>query len=509
MTRLADARAPRLVAVGLVGLFGLALGLAGCGGDGAPKPQGGVPRPVLQGIAPTRLALGDTLTIMGENFGAEAAGERTRVVIEGSYSTPSGRIPVRVELASVQAVNPGTLSWVVGPNMPFGQLQDIGVLEGTMQAANVGADGQSSPVSERIPIKLEVAPSIVIRRLQPLNAGCGQPVTDTTAMTPLALEVEAIGLGAGTTQGGVIFSYTMFKENFRFDGFFGTDFQTDPALLFPQRGAVTILDYVPSGTVSAIGTGTPRELTVIQQGLGETGIGSGNRLFDQLLVYAGQAGQSVGLDRKFRLSQIRTAPLPNEQAQSYQATILVTAVDRSGRVARRSIPVRVWAPVSIEEDGSARPVRFYLPTLIRSCIRGTSPPATMKYSEDSSETRARSLEVVGSLGSSLDPKLLAKLDASFRVEVDEQASSTTLTGTSLDVAVLPGEFGAVYRQLVQLERVATVRQRDACGVEQELGRAILTDWQWNPELAKARSNSCPPVPPSGLKEYLAPGTPGR
>lgn len=502
------ARPLRLLSLGLAALAGLG-GLGGCGGEGVEKPEAGLPRPVLQGISPTRLALGDTLTIMGENFGADTAGQRTRVVVEGTFSSPSGRSPVRVELASVQSLNTGTLNWVVGPNMPFGQVQDIGVLEGTMQAANVGADGQPGPLSDRIPIKLEVAPSIVIRRLQPLNAGCGKPVTDTTAATPLVLEVEAIGLGAGATQGGIIFSYTMFKESFHFDGFFGTDFQTDPRQLFPQRGPVTVIDYLPSGTVSAIGTGSPREQTVIQQGVGETGIGTGSRLFDQLLVYAGQGGQALGIDRKFRLSQIRTAALPNEQAQSYQATILVTAVDRAGRVARRSIPLRVWASVSINEDGSARPVRFYQPTLIRSCIRGTSPPATMKYSEDSSETRARSLEVVGSLGSTLDPKIMAKLDASFRVEVDEQASSTTLTGTSLDVAVLPGEFGAVYRQLVQLERVAVVRQRDACGVEQELGRAILTDWQWNPELAKANSSSCPPVPPSGLKEYVAPGTPGR
>lgn len=486
----------------LVAIVGGLVG-QGCGGDGGGTGPGGytggIPTPAIQAISPSQLSAGERIQILGNNF-CQAGECRTRVTFEGAYQAASGTNPVQLEVRDIEVVNQGTLAWTFAPNIPFSTRGEPGVYSGNVRVYNEAMDGQGGVPSEPLAVQLSVGPSIIIRQMGPLSGACAAGgVTDSVEGTSFLFEVEAVGLQPGTPGAPVMFGYTFLKENFQFEGRFGDRYATDPQGIIPQSGAVSMILQVQNGLTSVLGGNQLQNVSVIRQSVatGGSGSNSGSALFDWMLSIV----PALNPGDAFALNAIKTAPISNPEADHYNAAIAVVAVDRNGTMARRSIPLTVWTPIETAYDGNTNAVQAFEPLPVSGCIPGTAPPATLTYNEQAAEERSRNLNTQLIAKPAAGVSLLglnAQIEGELGIRLDESVSSSQLSGQSLSVQVLPGEFGVVYRQTIQIERRVAVREHGACGETTDLGHAIITDWRWSPEVAKKKQPSCPPYPASKL-----------
>jgi hypothetical protein len=459
----------------------IALALVGaCGGNEGgttptPPPQKReLPQPVLQMIAPTAVSAGDVVTVFGKGF-ADAEVGQTRLVFTGVFQSTAGNIEqVNLEVTPVFK-NQGMLEWTFGPNIPFSKNDETGTFRGVVQAMNIGFDGarkDATPLSTQV----QVRPSILIKQFRPISAGCAPGLTDTTEDTKMLIEVEAVGLKAGNGVAPLRFVYTFMKQHFQFEGYFGGKLGLDPEGLFPQTGPVSIIDDVEGGNVSRLGSGVP-STTYVHQGT------------------PGPSGLPTGIDNLFQLSHLRTAPLPNPQGNNYQAAISIMAIDSTGQTIKRTIPLTVWAPIEVDYEGGVTEVESFDPVPVTGCLPGGDIGRDVTYSEMTAETRSRSFKVKSEVGGAVDIKV-ARLNASFGVEVEGQVTSASSKDLKISGFILPNQFAVFYRQTIQIERSAKLRAHGACGNTTSLGDVVVTDWIWAPDLAKG--SSCPPLPPSNL-----------
>ncbi|PID38386.1 MAG: hypothetical protein CSA65_03380 [Proteobacteria bacterium] len=464
-----------------ISLFvGIALALAGgCGGDeGGTRPNPRVkrelPQPVLQMIAPTAVSAGDVVTVFGSGFADDQIGQ-TRLVFTGVFQSTAGNIEqVNLEVTPTYK-NQGMLEWRFGPNIPFSAKNETGTFRGIVQARNIGFDGsqkQATPLSTQV----QVRPSILIKQFRPISAGCSPDLKDTTDDTKMLIEVEAVGLKAGNGVAPLRFVYTFMKQHFQFEGFFSGQMGLDPEGLFPQSGPVSIIRDVTDGNTSLLGSGVP-STTYVHQGT------------------PGSSGLSTSVDNMFQLTHLRTAPLANPQANNYEASISIMAIDSTGQSITRTIPLTVWAPVEVDYDGGVTEVESFDPVPVTGCISGGDVGRDVTYSEMTAESRSRSFKVKSEVGGGFNVGV-AQLNASFGVEVDGAVTSASSKDLKISGFILPNQFAVFYRQTIQIERVAKLRGHGPCGNTRALGEVVVTDWIWAPDLAKAKS--CPPLPPSNL-----------
>jgi hypothetical protein len=199
-------------------------GATGC--DQAPSARG----PVVSGLSHDAITLGESLYVVGRGFLPPDQGTST-ALFRGTYrwTDDDGRvvneevIPFRLALlydgavegqgkvgvASVSAGNQ-LLRWNrFGPfAVPFGgRGNHPGVFEGEVRVENVRVDGQTS-LGGATAVRLEVKPSIVLSRLEPVTAfdddnsfittPCGAPALRILPGLAYVMEAEAIGLQADT-----------------------------------------------------------------------------------------------------------------------------------------------------------------------------------------------------------------------------------------------------------------------------------------------------------------------
>jgi hypothetical protein len=438
-----------------------------------PKPRA-LLQPTLRMVAPTAVAAGDVMTIFGKGFADSQIGQ-TRLTFTGVFQSTAGNIEqVHLEVTP-RYVNQGMLEWTFGPNIPFSQNNETGTFRGVVRAMNLGFDGSrkdATPLSTQVVVR----PSILIKQLRPITAGCQPGLTDTTADTKMLIEVETVGLKAGNGVAPLRFVYTFMKQHFQFEGYFGGQMGLDPEGLFPQTGPVSLIDDVTDGTTSRLGSGVP-STTYVHQGT------------------PGPSHLPTGIDNQFQLSHLRTAPLANLQANNFAASISIMAIDSTGQAIKRTVPLTVWAPVEVDYDGKVREVQSFDPVPVSSCIPGGDIGRDVTYVESSSETRMRNFKIKSEVGASINLAVV-QLNASFGVEVQGQVSSKESQALVLSGFVLPNQFAALYRQTIQIERTAKLRGHGPCGNTTSLGEVVVTDWIWSPDLAKAAT--CPPLPPSNL-----------
>ncbi|MCK5800135.1 MAG: hypothetical protein KAI47_23255 [Deltaproteobacteria bacterium] len=461
-------------------LAAVALVLAGgCGGveSGLPKPppqKRVLPQPVLQMVAPTAVSAGDVVTIVGRGFADAQVGE-TRLTFSGVFQSTAGNIEqVEIEVQPTFK-NQGELEWTFGPNIPFSSRNETGTFRGIVKATNVGLDGvqkDATPLS----IQMQVRPSILLKQFRPVSAGCQAGITDTIADTKMLIEVEAVGLKAGNSTAPLRFVYTFMKEHFQFEGYFGGQLGLDPEGLFPQTGPVSIISDVADGNISRLGTGVP-STTYVSQGI------------------PGSGGLPTGLDNLFKLAHLRTAPLANAQANNAKASISIMAIDSTGQMIKRTVPLTIWTPVEVDYQGGFKEVRSFDPVPVSGCISGGDVGYDVVYSESVAETRSRSFTVRSEVSGGFDIKVV-RLNASFGVEVNAAVTSSKSTDLKISGYILPHQFGAFYRQTLQIERIAKLRVHGPCGATSNVGTVVVTDWVWSPDLAKGKT--CPPLPKSNL-----------
>lgn len=460
--------------------------LAGCGGDGADSipptvPVRELPQPALRMIAPTAIRVGEEITIFGKGF-ADAGVGQTRLTFEGVFQASSGKTnQVQLDVTPTYD-NQGLLTWSFGPNIPFTAEEDTGIFRGMLKAQNIGFGGEVKQAPQAIGVEIQVLPSILIRQMRPLNAGCPVGITATTDETPFLFEVKAIGLKSGSQNAPLRFVYTFLKENFQFSGYLSNQAGMDPEALFPQQGPVSVVDDVYNGTISTLGSGAPKNVYVFKGG-----------------VTGSIASLVPGADKLFGLTQLTTAAVPTVQgnyaADKYQASMNIVAMDSAGQETRRTIRLDVYSSVEVKPTGQAVPTRSYDPVPVTGCIPGGTIGRDVTYSEMTSETRSRSFTVHSLVSGGIDIKVL-RLNAEFGFEVNAQVSSSKSKDLQITGKILPGTFGAFWRQTIQLERRAPLVGHGSCGSTQDLGEVIVTDWVWSPDLAT--NLKCPPLPPSNL-----------
>lgn len=481
--RVASARLLGQICLG----FALCLPLVGGCGTEDPFAEGPeqspeikeILQPQLRMVGPSGLSAGDTLTIFGERFVEPALGY-TRVVFDGVYQATSGwSRPVHLEV-DAEYVNQGVVEWTFGPNIPFAGTaqQETGDFRGTVNVINIGHDGMIKPSPQALPTDIQVLPSIIIREMRPVSHACGAGISATTEGTKFLFKMQTTGLKAGTEIAPLRFVYTFLRSNFRFTGYFRDQLSMNPEALFPEQGPLSVIDDVTDGDLSNLGTGI-RNVYVEKQDLTRSGL----------------SNVALGTDRAFGLSGIETAPIPQETADYYDAQVTVLAIDSEGMRAKRTIPLRVWSPVEIKYDGHSEVVRSFDPVPVSGCVPGGPIGTDVAYRQDKSETRQRALTFNASAG--LDVNVwVVKASVQFGMGVNESVTSGVLESMNITVKLLPREFGAFYRQTLQLERRGKLVGHDPCGHTQSLGEAIVTDWVWSPDMGKGKT--CPPLPASNL-----------
>jgi hypothetical protein len=434
-----------------------------------------LPQPALRSVAPSAISVGSDLSIMGEGFPSADKGE-VHLLFQGVYQTTSGKTnQVDLRVTGTQ-VNQGVVTWNFGPNIPFTTEEETGTFRGIVRVMNMGKDGTAKQAQQALSVELQVLPSIIIRQMRPLAAGCGVGITDTSENQEFFFELKAIGLRDGTTVAPTRFAYTFMKENFQFSGYLSDNLGMDPEALFPKTGPVSVIDYVSNGSVSTLGAGSPHKVEVV------AGVNP------QLGTTLSQATDSL-----FELVSLKTAPVT--YGENYEARMTVVATDSTGQTAERVIPLKVWVPVEVKRLGVPRIVRSYDPEPVTGCLPGGDIGRDVSYTEAKEETRTRSFTVSGNVGGGFDIQV-ARLNASFGFEVNSEVSSKQYQDLKITGFLIPGEYGAFYRQTLQLEHKASLVSHGPCGHTQAMGDVVVTDWIWSPDLGKGKT--CPPLPASNL-----------
>lgn len=464
----------------------LATLVLGCGEEPAQEPpdptkvKRPLPQPMLRMVAPTAVRVGELVSIFGQGFADKEVGQ-TRLTFEGIFQTTSGRVnQVNLEVVP-DYENQGVVNWTFGPNIPFTSEEETGTFRGIVKAKNVGYDGEEKHAPQALGAEIQVLPSILIRQMRPLGAGCPVGITASTAETKFYFEFKAIGLKSGSDLAPLRFVYTFLKEHFQFKGYLSDQLGMDPESLFPEEGPVSIVDDVHNGDISKLGSGVPKNVYVFKGNISGTG------------------NMALGSDKLFGLTDLMTAPVPdvvgNYSADYFDAMMNVVAVDSAGQEAKRSVPLRIWSPIEVRYDGNSVPVRSYDPVPVSGCIPGGKIGRDVTYTEMTAETRTRSFKFIAKVGGGFDIKVF-RLNAEFGIEVNSEVTSAKSKDLKITGKILPGEFAAFYRQTIQLERTGNLVGHGPCGSTQDLGEVVVTDWIWSPDLAKNRK--CPPLPPSNL-----------
>ncbi len=467
--------------------LGIALLLVACGGEennpggnnGLP-PGYTVPDPEVRQLAPTNISLGEKMTIMGGGFIDPKYGQ-TRISFEGNYVTSSGKVHrVKMEV-SPKHVNQGVLTWKFGPNVPFANVDDIGRFLGTVKVRNIGLNNDIKVGNKAMSANITIKPSIIIKQMRPRTAGCSANLTDTVDNAKFLFEVKAVGLKGGTNGAPLRFIYSFLKENFQFKGWISGKLNLDPDSLFPKKGPVSVIDLVTNGNISTLGKGAPKDIYV-NKGQPNT-IGT----------------IDTGLDKLFGLQDLITAPVSNVIADSYNATMNILAIDNQGNQAKRTIQLKIWSAIEVDYTGGYKVVQSFNPVPVSGCINGGDIGRDVTYSEMTSETRSRSIKYIAKGSAGIDIKVV-RLNAEFGMEVEGSVSSSKSKDLKITGKILPKQWAAFYRQTLQVERNANLTAHGPCGSTQDLGRVIVTDWVWSPDLAKRSGGTCPPLPKSNLSK---------
>jgi len=214
-------------------------------------------------------------------------------------------------------------------------------------------------------------------------------------------------------------------------------------------------------------------------------------------TYANLQGEPKAVEARLSAGRRSTLELPlgnlPEQQLQGSVSINLAAVDGLENEITRFSTVTVGREYSIVYDGNVRVAELYAPVQVSSCLPGGAYGSSVSYSAGTNETRSRQIGFSVNVGLSL---WIANVG--FGMNVSESVSSTESESLSLTGHIWAGQFGVFYRQTQRLERLGQIVQRDACGAEQVIGEARVTDWNWAPDLAITTNGTCPPAPPSNL-----------
>lgn len=443
-----------------VHLVQVALGLLACGRPVSPgeQPDGGASllRPQLLGAAPRALAVGQTLTLTGQNF-ATAATSQVLLQFAGTYQDSAGRRH-KVDYQTATRVDSSTrLSWRLWPGIVFHPQGNLtGRFVGTVVATNRSPGG--SPVaSNALPLELRIASSIVLRRSRPRSSGCAQVVGNTHEGQSWTFAAEAVGLRPGTKDRPLTFHWQLSTDQWEIV------WTTPGSRIIPAGARLTLAQVVRAGSSTTLSGGSQS--------------------------YRVSVGSDLAGDQA--LTDLRTGTIPSGK-QKLPLVVKLRASDADNKTASITIDLVLRPPAEVDYRGDAVIVERSRPKMITSCIPG---PREVSYTPSTQQSwqRSYSLELVtgGVCTSFPNPCDLSGLGpgeilhafglSGWKVSPKDRPLSGTIGA---------GQVGAVYFQVLKLRRRARVLIHNICGSYSHGADLLLTDWAFTSELAAGPG--CPP-----------------
>jgi hypothetical protein len=491
-------RHPRLVAL----CFAALVGCAGAGmEDDPPVSDDGyvLLEPKLDSLAPTQIALGDTVKIFGSDFIDKQHGEMA-LLLDGAYLDSDGlEHPFTGEI-QVDVVNESVAEFQFN-ELFFHPSQDrIGTWRGTAMLVNrmpmpddLSQDEQAW--SAETDASIQVLPSIKVERLRSADAdNCALVTSGTNAGHNVEFGFRALGLGEATPSNPwtVRLSFTSPEMHVRWvvpDAFnfwpVDPSFIDDSVSKEAEPGTHRVEFQMTSGdnvVIDPTKTATTVEIN--------PGITIGNKFYDEVI-----------------LGMMRTGDVEIGGKKTSNFIVEITTAD--GRTLRRLATFDVYSEIEIGMwDGSEKLVERYQPHSTSGCVPGGLIGGELSYSEGESLSRSRSVGVRWdvsqgqSVGAQLGPFWLQanasmNWSSSFGVDVNESVSSETHKSQNLSIHLLPSFFGQSFRQVERLERTIDVKYHNECGVGGVVGQAVLTNWNFGFDIAQGEE--CPPptnLPPA-------------
>ncbi len=173
--------------------------------------------------------------------------------------------------------------------------------------------------------------------------------------------------------------------------------------------------------------------------------------------------------------------------------VSLTVQDGWGTTLSRAVSVDFARSRRVAYDGNVRIAELYAPVQVSSCIPGGTYGQNVSYTGGSAENRSRSVSLSANVG--ID---IWVLNVGFGISVTDTVSSDESESLSMSGTIYPHQYGVFYRQTQRLERQGVIMQRHVCGNDTVTGQAVVTDWNWAPDLAVTQNRQCPPAPPSNL-----------
>jgi hypothetical protein len=469
--------------------------LGACSGE---SDDGAASAPSLLSLSKDEIRVGDSLEFIGEGYLGGDAGF-TEIALEGDYVTEGGSYPVSIRFRPVLGSDTRLVWPYFGPyDIPFSPTGDqLGFFEGTATAVNLGADG-SEAASRPLAVSLRVGPSILVRSLEPVVAGCAEPatrllggfryrvVTEAVGIDPVDFTLEILDEPGGD-------GHRVFRQDadgalasFGDDGDLTLAPAADGQVFYVLAARITARDAGGQKVESEYGIGVHRPLEYIDVGQSQlaeleaalpvSGCESGGTGGRQV-VYAEQS-------RDLRERQIATTWNESWAENHGDQFSQPEANDVSLRF--RQTATTGWTADWRDGDAIVGQVSMTQAAewaLLRSFGAGRpgSRPVGNDLSSGDSEAWAYGDEwtevVIGS-------------DGFWRI-----ASSDVIpTDTSADITA--GMFGVWYRQTSRLARPGAIVAYNLCGAALVSGEATFVDYTWATSLAEG--SECPPFPQPDL-----------
>ena len=389
--------------------------------------------PTLQALEKDNLVVGETVYFYGDGFLHPDDGQ-TFLTFEGKYVWDNGESEVHEQvppftiqglydgefpegaLLGDQDLGAGTriLRWNrFGPfAVPFGgQGRQPGTFEGTITAMNVTAEGEEFESTEPLQVQLQVQPSILITRLEPIvgyegtcagsgtackrdsdcadasercnlepvTPACGNPALRIFGGLPYIMEVETIGFEPE------YFVYRISNAN--------------------NSNTWIEVSHQATGTTDILGAPSPEgdEMPIVF-----------NPLMD---------------DEEFAV-----------------ASIYVTAIDADDNTIETALPVRIVRPIAFHYDGGRQIAEYYEPELVHTAIPG-AVASNITYTESKSESRQRGVSINVTQSFTEGHSSVQTSNWSDGFSVTNSASQTNSSGQSHSEGSSTGEtYGTTYQQ---------------------------------------------------------------